>query len=84
MNDTQFEDFGVALLQNEQKENQKALEKGEPSALVMEQINKREAVTARQRREQYAIDGFEAEHQQMKHREKFSFESVFNLCFICG
>lgn len=80
---TPEESSRVGLLEKEKADNDKALanlikalESGEPSALVMEQINKREAATrrlakeletatARQRREQYAIDSFEEEHQRI-------------------
>ena len=80
---TREESSRVALLEKEKADNDKALanlvkalESGEPSALVMEQINKREAAarrlvkeletaTASQRREQYAIDNFEEEQKRM-------------------
>jgi DNA invertase Pin-like site-specific DNA recombinase len=80
---TPAESSRVGLLEKEKADNDKALanlvkalEKGEPSAVVMEQINKREAAarrlakeletaTAKQRREQYAADSFEQEHQRI-------------------
>ena len=73
----------VALLEAEKKENDKALanlvkalESGQPSAVVMEQINKREttarrlakeleAATQRERRERFAVDSFEEEQQRV-------------------
>ena len=80
---TREESSRVALLEKEKADNDKALanlvkalESGEPSAVVMGQINKREAAarrlakeletaTASQRREQYAIDNFEEEQKRM-------------------
>ena len=79
---TPAESSRIGLLENDQKENDKALanlvkalESGEPSAIVMEQINKREATarrlakeleaaTEQERRQQYARDSFEEEHQR--------------------
>jgi DNA invertase Pin-like site-specific DNA recombinase len=73
----------VALLENEKKENDralanlvKALEKGDSSVVVMEQIHKREgtarrlakelaAVLEQDRRAQYARDGIEAEGRRI-------------------
>jgi len=80
---TPAESSRVVLLEKEKADNDKALanlvkalEHGEPSAVVMEQINKRETAarrlakdletaTAKQRREQYAADSFEEEHQRV-------------------
>jgi hypothetical protein len=74
----------LTLLEKEKKENDKALanllkalEAGEPSALVMAQIHKREdterrlakeieAATRNERRERYAADSFEAEQERME------------------
>ena len=80
---TPAESSRVVLLEKEKTDNDKALanlvkalERGEPSAVVMEQINKREtaarrlakdleAATIKQRREQYASDSFGEEHQRI-------------------
>src|ERR1035437_5962970 len=73
---TPAESSRIGLLENDQKENDKALESGEPSAIVMEQINKREATarrlakelaaaTDKERRQKYTMDSFEEEHQRV-------------------
>jgi DNA invertase Pin-like site-specific DNA recombinase len=80
---TPAESSRIGLLENEQKDNAKALanlvkalESGEPSAVVMEQINKREATarrlakeleaaTDKERRQKYTMDRFEEEHQHI-------------------
>ena len=80
---TPAESSRIGLLENDQKENDKALanlvkalESGEPSAVVMEQINKREATarrlakeleaaTDKERRQKYTMDSFEEEHQRI-------------------
>ena len=80
---TPAESSQIGLLENEHKENDKALtnlvkalESGEPSQVVMAQINKREATalrlakelataTEQERRQQYARDSFEEEQQRM-------------------
>jgi DNA invertase Pin-like site-specific DNA recombinase len=80
---TPAESSRIGLLEKEQADNTKALanlvkaiESGEPSAVVMEQINKREATarrlakeleaaTDKERRQKYAMDSFEEEHQRI-------------------
>jgi DNA invertase Pin-like site-specific DNA recombinase len=80
---TPAESSRIGLLENDQKDNDKALanlvkalESGEPSAVVMEQINKREATarrlakeleaaTDKERRQKYTMDSFEEEHQRI-------------------
>ena len=80
---TPEESSRIGLLEIEKKENDRALvnlvralESGEPSAIVMEQINKREAAarrlvkeleaaTDKERRQKYTMDSFEEEHQRI-------------------
>jgi DNA invertase Pin-like site-specific DNA recombinase len=80
---TPAESSRIGLLEKEQKDNAKALdnlvkalESGEPSAVVMGQINKREvaarrlakeleAATDKERRQKYTVDSFEEEHQRI-------------------
>jgi hypothetical protein len=80
---TPAESSRIGLLEKDQQDNTKALanlvraiESGEPSAVVMEQIKKREATarrlakeleaaTDKERRQKYAMDSFEEEHQRI-------------------